>query len=68
MTEELKPQKWYVVKAIAGKEKKAKEYIENERVLSDSFIYNREVGSTNNKHGATQYDNITQTHRKNRLT
>ena len=30
MTEELKPQKWYVVKAIAGKEKKAKEYIENE--------------------------------------
>jgi transcriptional antiterminator NusG len=30
MTEELKPKKWYVVKAIAGKEKKAKEYIENE--------------------------------------
>ena len=30
MTEELKPQKWYVVKAIAGKEKKTKEYIENE--------------------------------------
>ena len=30
MTEELKPQKWYVVKSIAGKEKKAKEYIENE--------------------------------------
>ena len=30
MTKELKPQKWYVVKAIAGKEKKAKEYIENE--------------------------------------
>jgi transcriptional antiterminator NusG len=30
MTEELKPKKWYVVKAIAGKEKKAKEYIETE--------------------------------------
>lgn len=30
MTEELRPKKWYVVKAIAGKEKKAKEYIENE--------------------------------------
>ena len=30
MTEELKPKRWYVVKAIAGKEKKAKEYIENE--------------------------------------
>ncbi|MBR5254948.1 MAG: transcription termination/antitermination factor NusG [Bacteroidales bacterium] len=30
MTEELKPKKWYVVKAVAGKEKKAKEYIENE--------------------------------------
>lgn len=30
MTEELRPKRWYVVKAIAGKEKKAKEYIENE--------------------------------------
>ena len=30
MTEGLKPKRWYVVKAIAGKEKKAKEYIENE--------------------------------------
>ena len=30
MTEKLKPKRWYVVKAIAGKEKKAKEYIENE--------------------------------------
>lgn len=30
MTEELRPKRWYVVKAIAGKERKAKEYIENE--------------------------------------
>ena len=30
MTEELRPKRGYVVKAIAGKEKKAKEYIENE--------------------------------------
>ena len=30
MTEQLRPKRWYVVKAIAGKEKKAKEYIENE--------------------------------------
>jgi transcriptional antiterminator NusG len=30
MTEELRPKRWYVGKAIAGKEKKAKEYIENE--------------------------------------
>lgn len=30
MTEELSQKRWYVVKAIAGKEKKAKEYIENE--------------------------------------
>jgi transcriptional antiterminator NusG len=30
MIEELRPKRWYVVKAIAGKEKKAKEYIENE--------------------------------------
>lgn len=30
MTEELRPKRWYVVKAIAGKEKKTKEYIENE--------------------------------------
>ena len=30
MTEEIKPQKLYVVKAIEKKKKKAKEYIENE--------------------------------------
>jgi transcriptional antiterminator NusG len=43
MTEGLKPKKWYVVKAIAGKEKKAKEYIENEVALSGFEMYVSQV-------------------------
>ncbi len=37
------PRKWYVVKAIAGKEKKAKEYIENEMSHGDLFGYVSQV-------------------------
>lgn len=43
MTEELKPKRWYVVKAIAGKEKKAKEYIENEVAHSGFESYVSQV-------------------------
>lgn len=37
------PKKWYVVKAIAGKEKKAKEYIENEMSHGDLSGYVSQV-------------------------
>ncbi|MBO7277631.1 MAG: transcription termination/antitermination factor NusG [Bacteroidales bacterium] len=43
MTEELKPKKWYVVKAIAGKEKKAKEYIETQVIHSGIEKYVSQV-------------------------
>lgn len=43
MTEELRPKRWYVVKAIAGKEKKAKEYIENEVARSGFEQYVSQV-------------------------